>query len=159
LIFFYLKSICTTLQGGYYDFRRDKVDTIPIKLSIKENKLIADLVQSQIEHHSAIWNNESFFQKYIQSQFSIEKLSKKLQDWHEYEFGDFIKELNKAIKKAGGVKLSKMDEIEWMEVFENKKSETLKLKAEIDKTDKEIDKMVYELYSLTEEEIQIVENS
>ena len=31
--------------------------------------------------------------------------------------------------------------------------------AEIDKTDKEIDKMVYELYDLTEEEIQIVENS
>ena len=32
-------------------------------------------------------------------------------------------------------------------------------KAFIDKTDKEIDKMVYELYDLTEEEIQIVENN
>ena len=51
------------------------------------------------------------------------------------------------------------DEMEWMEVFETKKKEAQALKSEIDKTDKEIDKMVYELYGLTEEEIKIVENS
>ena len=33
------------------------------------------------------------------------------------------------------------------------------LKKEIDKTDKEIDQMVYELYGLTEEEINIVEEA
>lgn len=33
------------------------------------------------------------------------------------------------------------------------------LKKEIDKTDKEIDQMVYELYGLTEEEIKIVEEA
>lgn len=99
------------------------------------------------------------YNKYLQSQFSIEKLSKKLQNWHDLNFGDFLKELNKAIKKAGGEKLTKMDEMEWMDVFETKKAEAQTLKAEIDKTDKEIDQMVYELYGLTEEEIQIVENS
>jgi len=99
------------------------------------------------------------FTKYLQSQFSIEKLPKKLQNWHELEFGDFIKELNKVIKKAGGEKLSKMDEMEWMEVFETNKSEAQTLKAEIDKTDTEIDTMVYELYGLTKEEIEIIENS
>ena len=31
------------------------------------------------------------------------------------------------------------------------------LKSEIDKTDKEIDQMVYELYGLSDEEIAIVE--
>lgn len=39
-----------------------------------------------------------------------------------------------------------MDELEWMEVFELKKGEAPTLNAEIDKTDKEIDNMVYELY-------------
>ena len=68
-------------------------------------------------------------------------------------------ELLYAIKKTGGDKLSKMDEMDWMEVFETKKVEVLKLKTEIDKTDKEIDQMVYELYGLTAEEILIVENS
>ena len=41
-----------------------------------------------------------------------------------------------------------------LEVFETKKT-----KLSLDKTDKEIDQMVYELYGLTEEEIKIVENN
>ncbi len=35
----------------------------------------------------------------------------------------------------------------------------LELKAQIEKTDKEIDQMVYALYELTEDEIKIVEAS
>ena len=49
--------------------------------------------------------------------------------------------------------------MDWMEVFETKKAEAQDLKAEIDHTDKEIDQMVYELYGLTQEEIEIVENA
>ena len=56
-------------------------------------------------------------------------------------------------------KLTKTDEMEWMEVFETKKAEAQTLKAEIGKTDKEIDQMVYESYGLTAAEIAIVENS
>ena len=37
LISFYLKNICTTLRGGYYDFRRDKVLTIPVRPTILSN--------------------------------------------------------------------------------------------------------------------------
>jgi type II restriction/modification system DNA methylase subunit YeeA len=52
-----------------------------------------------------------------------------------------------------------MDEMEWMEVFETKKAEAQTLKVEIDKTDDQIDAMVYELYGLSEEEIKIVETA
>ena len=73
-----------------------------------------------------------------------------------------------AIKKAGGNKLSKLDELEWMELFEAKKKEAQELKSEIEKVDGEIDGMVYGLGAcpawrvtecgrLTEEEIGIVE--
>jgi len=44
--------------------------------------------------------------------------------------------------------------MDWMEVFETKKEE-----SQIAKTDKESDQMVYELYGLSEEEIEIVEES
>ena len=54
---------------------------------------------------------------------------------------------------------TKLDEMDWMEVFENKKLEAQTIKYEIEKTDKEIDQMVYELYGLTEEEIKIIENN
>ena len=96
---------------------------------------------------------------FFSKQFKLQKLPKKLQNWHELEFIDFIKELNKTIKKVSGEKLSKMNEMEWMEVFESKKAEAQNLKTEIDTTDNEIDQMVYELYGLNEEEIAIVENS
>ena len=65
--------------------------------------------------------------------------------------------MNNAIKKAGSKKLSKIGEMEWMEVFEAKKAEVQKLKTEISKTDRTIDQMDYKLYELTDDEIKIVE--
>lgn len=158
LIFYFLKSICTTLQGGFYDFRRDKITTIPVKnnfskyendLSVLGEKLIGltDSLNTEIKK----------FPAYINSQYQLEKLSGKLTNWYDLDFPDFIKELNKAIKTAKGSPLTKKDEFEWMELFEENKKKALALKAEIDRTDKEIDQMVYELYGLTEEEIKIVE--
>jgi hypothetical protein len=44
-------------------------------------------------------------------------------------------------------------------VLPAEQKKTVLLKTQIDTTDKEIDKMVYELYGLTKEEIEIVENS
>ncbi|MBT6006857.1 MAG: restriction endonuclease subunit M, partial [Prolixibacteraceae bacterium] len=109
------------------------------------------------------------FIKYLNSQFTIEKLSRKLENWHELEFSEFIKELQHAIKKNNKIRINnglqpivmptKLDEMDWMEVFENKKLEAQTIKYEIEKTDKEIDQMVYELYGLTEEEIKIIENN
>ena len=64
-----------------------------------------------------------------------------------------------AIKKAGGNKLSKLDEMEWMELFEAKKKEAQELKSEIERVDGEIDGMVYGLYGLTEEEVRVVEGN
>ena len=46
-----------------------------------------------------------------------------------------------------------------MQYFNEQKQKATELKIEIEKTDKEIDQMVYELYGLTEEEIKIVEES
>jgi len=106
---------------------------------------------------------------YLKQKFQLEKLTKKLQNWHELAFGEFIKELNKAIKTNNKLRikeglqeiptLSKKDEFEWLDLFEENKRKALVLKTQIDRTDKEIDQMVYELYGLNEEEIEIVENS
>lgn len=99
------------------------------------------------------------FTSYFSGQYQLEKLTKKLENWHEQSFSTFILELNKAIKATAKPTLSKKDEIDWMEIFEDYKLQAQTLKQEIDKTDKAIDKMVYELYGLSEEEIGIVENS
>lgn len=141
---------------------------IPICTSIEKNKVIIkteDLItfiQEQVEHSNK-------FQKYLKQKFQLEKLSKKLQNWHELEFGDFIKELNKAIKANNKLRikegleetliLTKKDEFEWLDLFEENKQKAQVLQTQINQTDAEIDAMVYELYGLTEDEIAIVENS
>lgn len=96
--------------------------------------------------------------KYIEVVLKIDA-NNKLQNWYNLEFSEFINALNNAKNRIGGEKLSKIQEMEWLEVFETKKAEAQNLKAEIEKTDHEIDQMVYELYGLTEEEIRIVEGS
>jgi hypothetical protein len=158
IIWFFLKSICVVRSGGYIEVKPQYVEQIPIP-ELKNIELFEQKADEIIENTSQVQNIQSKFSNYLLSQFSLERLPKKLQNWHELEFGDFIKELNKAIKKAGGEKLTKMDEMEWMEVFETKKAEAQKLKAEINKTDAEIDEMVYQLYDLTDEEIAIVQGS
>ncbi|MDM8558980.1 TaqI-like C-terminal specificity domain-containing protein, partial [Candidatus Parabeggiatoa sp. HSG14] len=160
LIKFYLKQIANTSGVGTTRWINIYVKEFPIyKASIKK-QLLLDKLESIISKKLLILNSVSnSFSKYVQSQISIDKLSRKLQNWYELEFGDFIKELNKAIKKSKGTKLSKSDEMEWMELFEDKKAQAQGLKEQINQTDKEIDKMVYELYELTAEEIEIVENS
>lgn len=112
-----------------------------------------------IYHDNIISLNKYFqeqskkFQRTIQRKFNLEDLPKKLQDWYVLSYADFIKELAK--KK---VKLSLSEEAEWEDYFVTESKKAQDLKAQIDATDKAIDKMVYELYGLSEEEIEIVEN-
>ncbi|WP_233883985.1 Eco57I restriction-modification methylase domain-containing protein [Tenacibaculum piscium] len=170
LVFFYLKNICTTLQGGFYDFRRDKITTIPISNNFNNIDLELSVLSEKLINLSNENNLKSNnFQKYLKQKIQLEKLSKKLQNWYDLEFGDFIKELNKAIKSNNKelVKnelpiipvLTKLDEMDWMDVFTVKKSEAQALQTQINQTDTEIDAMVYKLYNLTDAEIAIVENS
>lgn len=159
VMWFFLKNTGTELSGGYFRFKTNYLKPFPLPEISNNSPMMIEKVNTQLDSNKDFQKVASKFEKYLGSQFKIEKLTKKLQNWHELEFGDFIKELNKAIKKVGGTPLTKIQEMEWMEVFETKKSEAQTLKTEIDKTDAEIDAMVYELYGLSEEEIKIVEQS
>ena len=109
------------------------------------------------------------FIRFIQSKTAFQKSSKKLDNWHELDFGNFIKEINKVIKVTSKLRvleelvpigeLTKKDEFEWMELFEENKKKAHELQTKITQTENEIDLMVYELYGLTEEKIRIVENT
>lgn len=95
---------------------------------------------------------DSTFIKFVKGKLT--ELDSKLSSWYGFDFTSFIQ----MIKKSK-VKISISDEAEWMQYFNEQKKKALEIKSQIDQTDKEIDRIVYELYGLTEEEIQIVENS
>ena len=69
--------------------------------------------------------------------------------------------LNKYLQGLDSVKvaLSLPEEAAWMPYFNEQKEKVQTLQREIDKTDQQIDQMVYELYGLTAEEIAIVEEA
>ena len=92
------------------------------------------------------------------NELGLEKLTKKLQNFEELTFDEFIAEYTKALKLKFADKLAERNfKQEWQALFENDKTIASTLKTEIQITDKEIDKMVYELYGLSDEEIKIVE--
>ena len=145
----------------YLDLEKDLFQKILIanckKLPIKEISLEAqqpfiEKADKMLSLNKELQEKVSSFQRLLTRKFELEKLSTKLQDCYLLEFSEFIKELKKS-----KIKLSLKEEIEWEEIFIEKKEEVEKVKNEIEITDKEIDGMVYELYGLSEEEIKIIE--
>lgn len=132
----------------------------PIKNSIDESNLIEleRLVNTVIEISSRKFSLIQNFSNYIAKVLNIE-LSNKLENWDELEFSDFIKETNNALKLKGINNLTKSQEIEWFEVFESKKKEISDKNSDFKDIDKRIDSLVYEIYELSDEEINIVEES
>ncbi|WP_051929404.1 TaqI-like C-terminal specificity domain-containing protein [Flavobacterium sp. 83] len=142
----------------------EKLIDIDIKLGSLSNEIIEFKNQQQEQSQK--------FQRTIQRKFfsttddkgfkplvdsdsnSNSVLPKKLQDWYLLSYADFIKELAK--KK---IKLALSQEAEWEEYFTTEAKKVLEIKTQIYTTDKAIDAMIYELYGLSSEEIEIVENS
>ena len=85
--------------------------------------------------------------------WSPEKIASTLESQFEKVFS-FSDELKKQ-----KISLSLTQQDEWEDYFNQYKADCNALSAQIAATDKEIDRMVYELYGLTEDEIKVVEET
>ncbi len=104
--------------------------------------------------HKNLQEKTGKFIKRIKSNLEIEKISKNLQQFYNFDFKTFVKELKKQ-----KVKLSLSEQDEWEDYFEQYKTEINNIQKQINQTDKEIDRMIYELYELSPEEIKIAEEA
>lgn len=129
---------------------KEYLSKIPIKLT--EQQIFIEKADLMIGLNQELQELCLKFQRILQRKFELNDLPKKLQNWYLLSYSAFIKELNK--KK---VKFSLSAEAEWEEYFLQESQRALEMKAKIDATDLEIDRMVYELYNLTDEEIRTVE--
>jgi len=127
------------------------IERLPFIMAKNQQPFIQNA--DQIVSLSKNLNNASQkFQRMMQRKFELEELPGKLQNWYLLSYKEFIAELGK--KK---VKLTLALEAEWEEFFTTEKLKALEIKKQIDDIDREIDRMVYALYELTDEEIKIVE--
>tara|TARA_R110002110_G_scaffold409747_1_gene632355 strand:+ start:954 stop:4028 length:3075 start_codon:yes stop_codon:yes gene_type:complete len=162
-------NIKTSPKGKRTTFPKVLIGDIR-KLPIKKSDdnfvfKLKDLVTLISEQSLKLQNQSNSFLSLLKSKFKLESLSKKLVSWDLLDFNGFLTELEKSRKKSAKeneidyTKLSLSEESEWMEYFNSQKEVIEDLKKIIDKTDFEIDQLVYELYGLSKNEIDIIENA
>ncbi len=156
------------LLSFYFRFYYSEFDDLFPKVKLQHFKLFPITTKLANSHTELEDKSECFlkfnkelldisqkFQRNLKREFEqLDKPSKKLENWYELTYADFLKELKK--KK---VELSLSQKAEWEDYFLGEQQKANALKTQINQTDAEIDKMVYELYGLTDEEIKIVEDA
>ena len=153
LMFYFFTNTSSDNKIVFPKVKKSQLLELPIAIT-KQINFFTDEADLMLSLNKELQLESQKFQRTIQRKFDLADLPKKLQDWYNLSYSEFIKELAK--KK---IKLSLSDEAEWEDYFTQESKKALDLKAQIDATDKGIDAMVYELYGLTEEEIAVVENS
>jgi len=153
MAYYFVKNTAKSVRKMFPKIILNDLRKFPFKeISEAEQQPFVNKAETILKLNENLQNVSSKFIGLLQSELSIEKLTKKIEKWHSLEWSDFEKEL-KRIKIA----LTGEQKEDWFERFNRLKTEAQNLKAQIDKTDSEIDKMVYELYGLSEDEIKIVE--
>ena len=155
-MWFFIKNTSAEFSGGYYYFKTKYIEPFPLpkldKLEqqepfiMKANYILG--LNKQLQGTKQNFINE----------LELKKIPKKLQNFEELDFEEFVKEYKKTKKLKFVDKLEERNfKNDWKSLFENDSKIALDLKSQIDITDKEIDKMVYTLYGLSEDEIKIIE--
>lgn len=154
-MWFFLKNTGSILRGGYFRFKTKYLEpfTFP-EVSQQQEKELVFLVDTITNKKVELNNVNSKIVELLAVDFKlIDPLSFSITtSWYDTDFKLFIQELSK--KK---VKMTTEQEEKWLDRFNRMSVQAREIKQVIDKTDKEIDKMVYSLYGLTEEEIKVIE--
>jgi len=159
-IFSFYKKLNFVAYGDSAESGRAKLDynkmvNVPIPNITKDKK--QPFIQKADTMHSL--NKElhllkTKFIKLLKLKFIDLNISSKIEDWTTYEFSAFLKELAKQ-----KLKLSLSEQSEWLDLFEKEKEKAFELQNKINKTDKEIDHLIFELYKFSKEEINIIETA
>jgi hypothetical protein len=124
----------------------------PIKqISLSAQQPFIARADQMITLNTNLHNLTNNFLIRLTDNFSAVKLTKKLENFSDLSFADFLTELKKQ-----KVSLSLSEQDEWSPYFTEKKEKVVSLKREIEACDKEIDGMVFKLYGLSEEEAKVV---
>lgn len=151
--FFRYKFSDKHMAGGYISVNNLLLQKIPFRqiTDLSQTKILVENANKYRLEVETLANN---FSALLKSKFELEKISRKLQNWYQLEFKDFLKEL-KRLK----ISIAISEEAEWLQYFNQEKDKIVELESLILRNDNEMDKIVYELYELTKKEIELVENA
>ena len=155
-MWFFIKNTSPVLRGGFRQFKTSylKPFPLPILKDIEEQKPFIEKADFMIEKNKQFYEAKKKFIKLVKYKYNLDKTSRKLDTFYNLNFKEFVNEIQDKNKV-----MSIEQESELMDFFEKNKKEILKIREDINKTDEEINKMVYKLYELNPAEIKIIEES
>ncbi len=121
------------------------------QISLEQQQPFIDFANQILDKNREFYKLINKFLTFTQSQFSITKFSERLKKWFLLEFKEFSAELNKLKVKFNAKKL-----YDFIEIFENEKTKALELQDEITKIDREIDKLIFQLYEISDSEKEMI---
>jgi len=125
----------------------------PIKeIPLESQQPFITLADTMLTLNKELQAKRSRFLRRLSENVEGVKITSALQTFDQLDFKAFVAELKKQ-----KIKLSLTQQDEWEDYFNQYADACQQLKTQIAATDGEIDRRVYELYDLTEEEISIVE--
>jgi hypothetical protein len=127
---------------------------LPIKnILLSEQQPFIDLADKMLSMNAELAAKRGRFLKRLTDNIDGIRITGALERFDELDFKQFLAELKKQ-----KIALSFRQQDEWEEYFNDSTAACRTLTTQITSTDREIDRMVYDLYGLTPEEITIIEN-
>lgn len=153
---FYFRLNGYTLKNNGIVLLKMYIEELPIPvISDDEQKPFIILVNKLLELNKQKTTEIKSFNKWLQRTFDIDKISQKLEHYYELTFEEFLKEVK---KKKVDTKSRKNQDL--LENEFNSSLEIVKpLEIQIQKTENEINELVYKLYGLAAEDIAIIEDT
>jgi len=167
---FFISHYCTKIQIGYQLIFKylgkiplPDMESLDPRCKIHHDRIIL-LVEQMLDLNKQKQSEAHGFLKWLEGEISVkvQDLSgaSKLQEYYGMDFSGFHNLLikNKRKLKAGYNPRGRGNKELLEEEFNKSADKIRQINSMIDKTDRQIDALVYELYGLTEEEIKIVKS-
>jgi hypothetical protein len=154
ITFYHRKKFLEEFKDRFQKILIKDCKEFPVKsITIDRQQLFVSRVNTMRSKSKELQDIKFNFQQLLLNKYDGLKISKRLEDWPSHTFKEFLTELTKQ-----KVKLSLSGETDWIKYYEEQKNLVNSIQEIINNADREIDKMVYELYQLNEDEIKTVES-
>ena len=153
---FYFRYKNNEFDALFPKIRVAEFSRLPIKfIDEEEQKPFIEKTDIMLLENKNLQQQTATFLNFLQAELNPQKISTKLQHYYELNWDEFKAELKKA-KVDLDKKFDLKKRREWQYEFETEKQKAVAIKTLIDKTDNEIDAMVYALYGLDDHDIAII---
>jgi type I restriction-modification system DNA methylase subunit len=157
LAWFAIKALTPKAQGGYARFQTQFVEILPFNNAIADQPDLANLARKCHVLAGQRLELQTALTRRIPDLCPSDrepKLTNRLKEWWTMpDFAAFRAEVKKAFK--ADIPLSERSS--WEDWINRDKAEIARLTAEIEKAEAEIDTIVYDLFDLTPDEIELLE--